>query len=223
MNSRILTPARLATNQLTEIQKLLRVHKAIAVVGVQVPELTEMIQEKIACIDENVTEADFASEDSTFVNTLGGIRTAVDDLTILLHRQSSKRKREGPTEKKALTPVHDWSVPIRRYTAGSEIQWSGLKLVCSAQNPLLYDLHDVTNLGAKDPRYRFRATDVLYMEVCSKVNHVHLELKCGEHMFRDVFIDLPARVEQHEFGDYERFVEKLMKDKVGMPCYEIPR
>lgn len=99
MNSRILTPARLATNQLAEIQKLLRVHKAIAAVDIQVPELTEIIREKIACIDENITEADFASDDSLFLSTLKDIRTALKDLIALRHRQSSKRKRKGPVQK----------------------------------------------------------------------------------------------------------------------------
>lgn len=62
------------------------------------------------------------------------------------------------------------------------------------------------------------------MDICSEFNQIHLELKCGEQMFRDVFIDLPVHLEQYETGDFKRFLQKLVvKDKVGLQLCEIPR
>lgn len=93
-------------------------------------------------------------------------------------------------------PVDDWSTPICCYTAGPEIILpikNELKLVCSTEDALLFELHKGINMGAKDPIYRFRASDIIRADVCLGMNQFHFELNCGEQMYHDIFIDLPPQ------------------------------
>ncbi|KAL8936149.1 MAG: hypothetical protein Q9216_005081 [Gyalolechia sp. 2 TL-2023] len=233
MKDRTLTPAKLATNHLIEIQKLLRIHKSISAADIQVPELTEMICQKITSIDDQVTEADFAGDHPLFLSRLTGIRTTLRELVALKQCQDGGpvhkvRIYESISEQNPQTDlVSDWSVPVRRYTAGPKVLFcerNSLRFVCRVQDPLLYDLHWVSSEGEKDPLCRFRATDILHMDVCSDFNRIHLELKCGELMFRDIFIDLPIHLKIHETGDFRKFLKKLLvMDGTGLQVCEIYR
>lgn len=100
MVNRTLTPARLVLNQVYEIRELLNIHESITTFNVQLPEFTEIIFEKIAGINENVTEADFAAEKIQLLGMLTDIVMLLRDLDVSRYpERNDQRKRRTRLEK----------------------------------------------------------------------------------------------------------------------------